>query len=309
MRITRFAPSPTGLLHVGNAFSALTCEAWARRHHARLLLRIEDIDATRCREEYVRTIIEDLRWLGIEWHGDIRRQSEHLDDYHRALERLREMGVVYPCFCTRSAIRRELARMGAAPHPDDPAPPYPGICRHLSSAEREARLKTSQPAWRLDIAAARALAPRDLSWRDGDGRRHPVEPALGADVIVARRDVGVSYHLAVVVDDTIQGVTHVIRGEDLRPFAALHRLLQALLDLPETTFIHHPLVRDATGRRLAKRNTATTLAGLREAGVQPAELRQQLLETEDLVWRGMSPSRQGLASFANQRRVPCDSHK
>lgn len=299
-RVTRFAPSPTGLLHVGNAYSALVCQQWARRHHARLLLRIEDIDATRCREEYVRAIIEDLRWLGIEWHGKPRRQSEHMDDYRRALERLRAMGVVYPCFCTRGDIRRELERMGAAPHADEAIPPYPGVCRHLSAAERAARMERGRPAWRLDAAAALARVDADLAWRDGEGRAHPVAPAIGADVIIARRDVGVSYHLAVVVDDAIQGVTHVIRGEDLRPFAALHRLLQALLGLPETVFIHHPLILDENGRRLAKRHASTTLAGLRQAGVQPRMLRDSLLHASDFIWRGVqtdvsAPSARDLA--------------
>ncbi len=294
--VTRFAPSPTGWLHVGNAYSALICQQWAERHRARLLLRIEDIDTTRCREEYMRAIADDLAWLGIRWHGEIRRQSEHLADYRRALARLRDMGFVYPCFCTRGQIREEIARMGAAPHAEDAFPPYPGSCRRLTHQERTARMRHTRPAWRLDVARALACAPTGLSWRDGEGKRHPVAPALTSDVVVARKDVGVGYHLAVVVDDAAQGVTHVIRGEDLRPFAALHRLLQALLDLPETVFIHHRLLRDTTGRRLAKREASTTLRGLRAVGVQPDMLKRALLESPDGIWRGMPAPGQGLAT-------------
>lgn len=285
---TRFAPSPTGYLHIGNAYSALVCQQWAEQHHAELLLRIEDIDFTRCRPEFAAGLIEDLEWLGIRWQGEVRYQSRHLDAYADALERLREAGLVYPCFCTRRDIQREIESAGLAPHAQDMPEIYPGSCRLLSSKEREKCLKDGLPfAWRLDVQAAlRRCGP--LSWRDGDGKSHAVRQALN-DAVIGRKDIGVSYHLAVVVDDAAQGITHVIRGEDLEGSTGLHRLLQALLDIPSPVYIHHPLLCNEAGERLAKRTGAPSLRRLRTNGIPADTLRRLLLrngEAPAARWMG-----------------------
>jgi len=212
---TRIAPSPTGYLHVGNAYSALICQQWAGRHGADLLLRIEDIDHTRCRPEYSRALMEDLAWLGIRWPGDVRIQSSRIDVYRKALDRLRDMGVVYPCFCTRRKIAQEIRRMGSAPHSEDEADPYPGICRDLKASRRQRLMLEKLYAWRLDISSAAELIDGPLSWRDGDGRRHAVHPGAYGDVVIGRKDIGISYHLAVVVDDAVGADLHLLAN--LRP--------------------------------------------------------------------------------------------
>lgn len=273
---TRFAPSPTGLLHVGNAYSALTCQHWAERHHAELLLRIEDIDTTRCRQEYAEALIEDLSWLGLDWHGPVRRQSEHTADYVHALERLRNDGLVYPCFCTRTDIRREIARMASAPHAGE-HDHYPGTCRHLSREERQHRMLQDAFAWRLDADRALAVTGDRLTWEDGHGRTHPVH--IGSDIVIGRKDIGFSYHLAVVVDDALQDITHVIRGSDLAESTGIHRLLQALLGFDPPVYIHHGLLCDRDGQRLAKRHRGTTLRGLRQAGMSAEALRACLAQS------------------------------
>jgi glutamyl-Q tRNA(Asp) synthetase len=273
---TRFAPSPTGLLHVGNAYSALQCQQWAEQHHARLLLRIEDIDTTRCRPEYTDAILEDLTWLGLTWEQSVRIQSEHGKDYTEALDQLRDMGVIYPCFCTRSDIRREIARMGSAPHAGEHMDHYPGTCRSLSPGRQRERLVRDAYAWRLDAAKAIAMTGAALTWLDGQGRHHPVH--IASDVVIGRKDIGFSYHLAAVVDDALQGITHVIRGQDLAESTGIHRLLQALLGFEAPVYIHHALVLNAQGRRLAKRERSTTLHSLRQAGVAPTALRDFLLQ-------------------------------
>jgi len=277
VNITRFAPSPTGFMHVGNAFSALICQQWAEQHDARLLLRIEDIDFTRCRAEYTDAIIEDLRWLGINRHDDIRTQSEHLPDYQQALKHLRDMQLIYPCFCTRRQIQHEIDRMGIAPHAIDTDVRYPGTCKHLTSEQQHVRMQQESYAWRLDMDAAFALADKPLSWKDGEGVLHSMESTTHGDIVIGRKDIGISYHLAAVVDDAKQGITHVIRGKDLRPFADLHHLLQSLLHLPELVYIHHSMLHDEAGNRLAKRHAAITLQSLREMGIQPEKLREILL--------------------------------
>lgn len=269
---TRFAPSPTGLLHLGHAYAALIGWRAAREADGRFLLRIEDIDRMRCRGEFAAAIPEDLAWLGLDWDGPVRVQSEHFADYRSALERLEHVGVLYPCFCTRAAIAAEIAAAAGAPHGPD-GPLYPGTCRALSAAERARRVAAGEGfALRLDAARAQALTG-PLSWEDTGRGRIAADAALHGDVVLARKDTPASYHLAVTVDDALQGVTLVTRGEDLFAVTHVHRLLQALLDLPTLRYRHHALLVDATGRRLAKRDKALTLRALREAGHTPAEVR------------------------------------
>jgi glutamyl-Q tRNA(Asp) synthetase len=268
--VARFAPSPTGYLHLGHVRSAL--EGWraARDAGGRFLLRIEDIDHTRCRAEYTEAIIEDLRWLGLDWDGPIRLQSEHFDDYRAALSKLDATGLLYPCFCTRREIQAEIARAGGAPQ-GDLGVPYPGICRKLTVAEREARMRSAADyALRLDVGAALARTGR-LYWHEHE-TRIAADPAALGDVVLARKEVPTSYHLAVTVDDALQGVTLVMRGIDLFTATHIHRLLQALLDLPTPHYRHHPLLTDASGRRLAKRDRALTIRAMRAAGRTPLEV-------------------------------------
>ncbi|MCC7275165.1 MAG: tRNA glutamyl-Q(34) synthetase GluQRS [Alphaproteobacteria bacterium] len=270
--VTRFAPSPTGRLHLGHAHSALQGWTAARRAGGRFLLRIEDIDATRCRPEFTAAILEDLAWLGLDWDGPVRIQSTHFDDYRAALDRLDAMGLLYPCFCTRGDIRAEIARAGAAPHGPE-GPVYPGTCRHLAAAERARRIAAGEPwALRLDMAAASGRAG-PLAWHDRARGTIAARPEDLGDVVLARKDTPASYHLAVTVDDAVQGVTLVTRGEDLLEATHVHRLLQALLGLPVPDWHHHGLLMDASGRRYAKRDRALTLAALRAAGRSPAEVR------------------------------------
>ncbi|HKX10430.1 MAG TPA: tRNA glutamyl-Q(34) synthetase GluQRS [Stellaceae bacterium] len=271
--VTRFAPSPTGFLHLGHAYSALFAWVCARGAVGRFLLRIEDIDRGRCRPEFTDAILEDLAWLGLEWDGPVRRQSEHFDDYARALDRLAAMGLIYPCFCTRAAIQAEIARAGAAPHGGED-PLYPGTCRALSADQRQARIAAGESyALRLDIARAAARAG-PLEWEDSEAGRVAADPLSHGDVVLARKDTPASYHLAVTVDDAIQGVTLVTRGRDLFGATRVHRLLQALLDLPTPRYWHHRLLTDATGKRFAKRDRSLALRALREAGKTPAEVRE-----------------------------------
>jgi glutamyl-Q tRNA(Asp) synthetase len=277
---TRFAPSPTGGLHLGHACSALLAHTAARESGGRFLLRIEDIDAGRCRPEYTVQIIDELKWLGIDCDGPVRIQSGHMADYRRVLAELADRSLTYPCFCTRRDIADEIARMQSAPQGPE-GPLYPGTCRTLDRHTRDVRLAGGTPhAIRLDIAAClRTLAaPLDGFLETGhgpDGENGLIapQPHLLGDIVLGRRDVGVSYHLAVVIDDHDQGVTLVTRGEDL--FAATHvqRLLQSVLGFSVPRYRHHPLVRDASGRRLAKRDQAQTLAALRASGVSAAAIR------------------------------------
>ena len=272
--VTRFAPSPTGYLHLGHVRSAL--EGWraARGTGGRFLLRLEDIDQTRCRGEYAVAILEDLAWLGLSWDGPVRKQSEHLEDYRRALDRLEAMAVVYPCFCTRREIRDEIARAGGAPHALS-GPPYPGTCRALDRRQRIEKQRSGVDyALRLDLDRALALTGA-LEWIEeaGDGpHRRLADPAPLGDVVLARKDVPTSYHLAVTVDDAIQEVTLVTRGEDLATATHVHRVLQALLNLPTPRYRHHELVTDAAGRRLSKRDRALTIRAMRASGIGPAEI-------------------------------------
>lgn len=274
--ITRFAPSPTGHLHLGNAFSALYAWRAADARGGRFLIRIEDIDQARCRPEYVTAMLDDLAWLGLDWPEPVRWQSGHFDDYRAALERLAGLGVTYPCFCTRADIAAEIALSPSAPHGPD-GPLYPGICRSLSADERAARLADGAPyAIRLDAAKAAALIGDGLGWHDKRRGRQPLDPMRQGDVVLARKDIPTSYHLAVTVDDALQGITLITRGEDLFEASHVHRLLQALLDLPTPAYDHHDLIRDDAGLRLAKRKSAPTIRSLREDGVTADEIRQHL---------------------------------
>lgn len=272
MFVTRFAPSPTGFLHKGHAFSALTAHAAARETGGRFLLRIEDIDVTRVRPDYEAAIHEDLAWLGLEWETPVRRQSEHFADYDAALERLRTMGVLYRCFRTRSELASEFA---AAPH--GPMEAFRGSA--LPPEEEARRLAAGDGfAWRLSLDAAAAhLGGFDgLTFRVVGEGVVQARPEVGGDVVLARKDVRVAYHLASVVDDALQGVTHVIRGVDLAEAAHVHRLLQALLGLPTPVYRHHRLILSSDGKRLAKRDRAETLRELRGRGITAAEIRREL---------------------------------
>jgi glutamyl-Q tRNA(Asp) synthetase len=268
--VTRFAPSPTGLLHLGHAYSALF--AWRQAAGGRCLLRIEDIDLERCRPAFEAAIAEDLAWLGLDWENPVRRQSDCMADYGAALARLADQDLLYPCFCSRKEIRAEIARAGRAPHGPE-GPLYPGSCRRLDPAERVARREAGEPhALRLDVGEAAARAG-PLTWFDRGRGETAARPAALGDVVLARKEVPASYHLTVTVDDAIQGVTLVTRGEDLLASSHIHRLLQALLDLPVPEWHHHRLLTDAAGKRLAKRHDPLTLRKLREAGRSPAEVR------------------------------------
>lgn len=281
--VFRFAPSPNGLLHLGHAYSALLNFDRARETGGRLLLRIEDIDATRCRPEFEMAIYEDLAWLGIAWETPVRRQSEHLAEYRGALEKLAALGLVYPAFESRAEIAKLVAaRETDGPWPRDPdgAPLYPGDAKTLTAGERSRLIDTGAPyALRLDMAAAcrRVVGLTWIELGEGpDGERGMVaaRPEAWGDVILARKETPTSYHLSVVVDDALQGVSEIVRGQDLFHATSVHRLLQVLLGLPEPTYRHHPLIRDADGRKLSKSDRPTGLRELRAAGVTPAAICQ-----------------------------------
>jgi glutamyl-Q tRNA(Asp) synthetase len=276
--VTRFAPSPTGYLHRGHAFSALTAYHQARRRGGRFILRIEDIDTARCRPRFAAAILEDLAWLGLDWERPVRRQSEHLTDYQAALARLRDMGLLYRCFRTRAEI---LASISAAPHEpqgaDDLGPEPPEM--------EAASVAVGAPfAWRLSLFAARRYLGGFANLRFEERGSGPAgetgwiaaDPQATGDIIVARKDLGVSYHLAVVVDDALQGVSEVIRGDDLFAATPVQRLLQTLLGLPTPVYRHHRLILRPDGKRFAKRDAAETLRDLRGRGVTADELRQEL---------------------------------
>jgi glutamyl-Q tRNA(Asp) synthetase len=275
--VTRFAPSPTGLLHIGHAYSAMFAESAAREADGRFLLRIEDIDTGRCRPEFETAIFEDLKWLGLRWETPVRRQSDHMADYAGALEILQQGDLLYPCFCTRKDLRREAAASASAPHGPD-GPLYPGTCRNLTQRERQNLVDSGASyALRLDMAKAvrkldgdRSLEP--LTFADQARGRVIVEPHGCGDVVLARKDIRTSYHLAVVVDDALQGVTLVTRGEDLLHATHVHRVLQSLLKFPEPTYHHHPLLRDSSGERFAKRTPGATLASLRNSGATAMDI-------------------------------------
>ena len=269
MIVTRFAPSPTGRLHLGHAYSAVLGHSRARESGGIFLLRIEDLDPGRSRPEFVEGIFEDLRWLGLEWDAEPLVQSQRVDQYADALEDLRQRGLVYPCFCTRADIAASLT----APH-GDAGSSYPGTCRGI--ADDPERRATTPHSWRLDSAKALGIAGLP-SWEEEDGSRFTATAADIGDAILARKDAPSSYHLACVVDDAASGVNLVVRGADLRPSTPIQRLLQILLGRPEPRYLHHSLVVHADGRRLAKRDQAPTLAAMRDAGVDGRGLAHDLL--------------------------------
>ena len=270
---TRFAPSPTGKLHLGHILAAQAARSLAKPE-GRFLLRHEDIDGTRVREEYYQGIEDDLRWLGLAWDGIPLRQTTRIPAYEEAFQKLLTLEVLYPCFCTRREIQEEQTRMANAPHGSQAL--YPGICRKLTAAERREKIATGTPhAWRLDATLASHLTG-PLTFYDLRYGLVPVDPHLLGDVVLARKDIGIAYHLAVVVDDAYQEITHVTRGEDLLESTHVHRLLQALLDLSEPVYFHHPLMLDEHGRRLAKRDEAMSIQSLREKGMTPEAVLQML---------------------------------
>lgn len=265
---TRFAPSPTGRLHLGHAWSALCAHDFARLHGGQFLIRIEDIDQGRCRAEFVDGIFEDLNWLGLHWDGEVVFQSQRGALYAQALEQLKACGLVYRCWCTRA----EIAASAGAPHGDE-GPVYPGTCRGRADPD------VGRPfCWRLDVEKALAAVDDTLHWEDSSAGQMMADPAQHGDVVIARKDADTSYHLAVTVDDAAQGVTDVVRGRDLFSATHIHRLLQALLNLPTPTYHHHPLVFGADGERLAKRRQSPSIVALRDAGVDPNVLVNDMRE-------------------------------
>ncbi len=284
-RILRFAPSPNGYLHLGHAYSALLNAGMARDLRGRLLLRIEDIDETRSRRPYEDAIYEDLAWLGIAWEQPVRRQSRHFDDYRAAIARLEAQGLLYPSFESRSEITALVAerdRQGHWPRDPDGVPLYPGRGRKMPPAERRRRIDTGEPyALRLAMDAAVARAGV-LAWTEtGSGPqaqtgRVAAAPQMWGDVVLARKDVPASYHLAVTVDDALQGVTDIVRGQDLFWSTSIHRLLQVLLGLPEPDYHHHKLILDADGTKLSKSAQARSLRDLRAAGATPDDIRRMV---------------------------------
>jgi len=284
-RIFRFAPSPNGYLHLGHAYSALLNHDMARELGGRLLLRIDDIDTERCRPHYEEAIYDDLRWLGISWAEPVRRQSEHFDDYAAAIAELEAQGLLYPSFESRSelnAMVEELDRRGHWPRDPDGVPIYPGRARKLSAAARARRREAGDPfALRLAMDAAMARAGA-LGWNEcgagprGQTGRIVAAPQMWGDVVLARKDTPTSYHLATVVDDALQGITDVVRGQDLVWSSSIHRLLQTLLGLPEPAYHHHKLILDDDGRKLAKSTKATGLRELRAAGASAPDIRRMV---------------------------------
>lgn len=273
--VTRFAPSPTGHLHLGHAYAACFAADIARQSGGRFIVRIEDIDTGRCRPEFEESILDDLAWLGLSWDTPVMRQSDRFDAYEQALKALEAQNLLYPCFCTRKDIRLEIERAGAAPHGPD-GPLYPGSCRALSQSETQDRIEAGHSfALRLDMQQAVERAGA-LSWTDDQSGTHKADPAMFGDIVLARKDSPTSYHLSVTVDDHDQGVTLVTRGEDLFPSTHVHRLLQALLGLSPPHYLHHPLIVAPDGKKFSKRDESVTLRALRQSGKAPADIYAQL---------------------------------
>lgn len=271
--ITRFAPSPTGHLHLGHVFAAQVAFERAQENGGEFLLRFEDIDHTRVREEFYDAIEEDLQWLGIHWQQKPWRQRKRLPQYADALEILKSQGMVYPCFCSRKEIERELAELANAPQGPE-GPLYPGTCRNISATDVSWKMQQREPAWRLDTRKA----GQKLTFHDRLYGTIAVDPTLLGDVVLARKDIGTSYHLAVVVDDHAQNISLVTRGEDLLPSTHIQRILQDLLNFEEPDYEHHQLIRDETGERLAKRNHSLSIASLRQKGKSASEVLKMIAD-------------------------------
>ena len=283
--VFRFAPSTNGELHLGHAYSALLNQKMARESNGQLLLRIEDIDTGRCTPELEAKMLEDLEWLGLEWDDVPRRQSEHFEEYKHGLEKLDALGLIYPSTLSRSEIKQTIATFeentgGFWPRDPDGAPIYPGKERELDQCALKKILKSGEQfSLRLDTKKAIKHIGKQLVWLEtGSGRFETITamPSLWGDVVMARKDTPTSYHIACTLDDAFQGITHIVRGEDLFHATAIHRLLQTLLDLPEPTYHHHKLIRDKTGRKLSKSEKDTSIRSLREAGVTQADIRKKL---------------------------------
>ena len=279
--VFRFAPSPNGYLHIGHAYSALRNFDMARRRDGRFLLRMEDIALERCRPEYEQAIYEDLEWLGLTWDGPVLRQSEHFSTYAKAVEHLQERGLLYSCFCSRLEISRVVEERRDWSHDPDGGPHYPGTCRHLSDEERARRLASGQhAALRIDMAQAAGQIGQLLGWPEygesKDLRDVHADPSIWGDCVLARKDIPTSYHISVVVDDARQGVTDIVRGQDLFEATSLHRLLQELFDLPTPRYHHHDLLRDSAGQKLSKSTRAKSLRALRQEGVTAQDVRKRL---------------------------------
>ena len=275
--ITRFAPSPTGHLHLGHLYAALFARDLAAKHGGRFLLRYEDIDVTRVRDIYYTQIEDDLHWAGLEWEQPTLRQTSRLKFYQDAMEELKSLGVVYPCFCTRKDIQRELDNLTRAPHGPD-GPLYPGTCKQLTQGEIAANISEGiEPSWRLDSEEAQKITGA-LSFTDSRLGKKRVNHTLLGDVVLSRKDIGTSYHIAVVVDDAFQNITDVTRGKDLLESTHIHRILQSLLELPQPRYHHHDLVCDSQGKRLAKRDNALAIKQLRTEGMTLTKLQQQIAE-------------------------------
>lgn len=268
---TRFAPSPTGFLHLGHGYSALLAYRAAKKHGGEFLLRIEDIDTTRCKPEFEEAIYRDLAFLGLTWESPVRCQSGHFEDYQKALEKLDGMGVLYPCFCTRAEIAAEIKNSASAPHGPE-GPLYPGTCRTLTRKERERKSQAGIPfAIRLDTGKAQKWTKGDLVFRE-KGKEILARPETLGDVVLARKDTPTSYHLSVVVDDALQGITHIIRGLDLLHATHIHRLLQAVLGFESPEYFHHSLLVGEDGKRFAKRDKSLTLQSLISSGKTKEEI-------------------------------------
>ena len=285
MIVTRFAPSPTGLLHLGHAFAALIANDTAQKARGRFLVRMEDIDQTRCRAEFEEAIYEDLSWLGLDWERPVRQQSEHFEFYKESIEKLQKADLLYPCFCTRKEIADEITRASQAPHVKPQAmegPLYPGTCRARSLAQRKMHFESGAPyALRIDIKKA-AIIAGSLTFDErgqgpfGENGLQNIQPELLGDVVLARKEMLTSYHLAVVVDDALQGVNLVTRGDDLFHATHIQRLLQSLLGLPEPSYAHHRLITDSQGKKFSKRDDSVTLRALREKGRSVEDIKKQI---------------------------------
>ena len=277
MKRTRFAPSPTGLLHLGNIYSALVCEHWAKEHDAQFLLRVEDIDFTRCKPKHTKQLLDDLAWLGISF-DDVSFQQQRLALYEKVLQQLIDMNVLYPCFCTRKEVDAALlAQKEKGNVQQRGLDPYPGTCKQLNKQQQQQKMQKQAYAWRLDCEAVAQRIGRKHAWYDMQNHEHcfDVLEDIG-DVIIGRKDIRFSYHLCVVVDDAKQGITHVIRGEDLRSSTPVHRMLQGLLNYESPQYLHHKLITNEQGKRLAKSKVSPALKSLRDSGMTAKEIRQSL---------------------------------